>query len=118
MENLDANSEEQGLAAQTEPPCPRVEKQPKTPEELTEILKLQCRKNQYVLSEGALARARELFTARCADKPENFANAREVRNMLEKAMLNHAGRVTRLPKEQRTRTVLETLEAEDLEAPV
>ncbi len=88
------------------------------PEELTEILKLQCRKNQYVLSEGALARARELFTARCADKPENFANAREVRNMLEKAMLNHAGRVTRLPKEQRTRTVLETLEAEDLEAPV
>ena len=34
MANLDANSEGQGLAAQTEPPYPRVEKQPKTPEEL------------------------------------------------------------------------------------
>ena len=37
MVNLYANTEEQGMAAQTEPPYPRVEKQPKTPEEQAAI---------------------------------------------------------------------------------
>ena len=86
-----------------------------TPEELVEILKLMCRKNEYSLSAEAEARALEIFTARCENKPDNFANAREVRNFLEKAMLKHAARVTKLPKEQRTREALTTLEAPDVE---
>ena len=85
-----------------------------TPEELTAILELQCKKNEYTLSEAAREKAMALFTARCENKPENFANAREVRNFLEKAMLNHAGRVTKLPKKARTKKVLSQLEAEDL----
>ena len=86
-----------------------------TPEELVEILKTMCKKNEYSLSPAAEARALEIFTARCENKPENFANAREVRNFLEKAMLKHAARVTKLPKEQRTREALTTLEAPDVE---
>ncbi|MBO4872221.1 MAG: AAA family ATPase [Lachnospiraceae bacterium] len=85
-----------------------------TPEELVAILELQCKKNEYTLSEAAREKAVALFTARCENKPENFANAREVRNFMEKAMLNHAGRVTKLPKKARTKKVLSLLEAEDL----
>lgn len=85
-----------------------------TPEELVEILKTMCKKNEYTLSPEAEAKALEIFTARCENKPENFANAREVRNFLEKAMLKHAARVTKLPKEQRTKDVLSTLEAVDV----
>ena len=85
-----------------------------TPEELVEILKTMCKKNEYTLSPEAEAKALEIFTARCENKPENFANAREVRNFLEKAMLKHAARVTKLPKEQRTKDVLSTLEAADV----
>ena len=86
-----------------------------TPEELVDILKLMCKKNEYSLSAEAEAKALEIFTARCENKPDNFANAREVRNFLEKAMLKHAARVTKLPKEQRTREALTTLEAPDVE---
>ena len=85
-----------------------------TPEELVAILELQCKKNEYTLSPEAKEKAVRLFTARCENKPENFANAREVRNFLEKAMLNHAARVTKLPKKARTKKVLSQLEAEDL----
>ena len=85
-----------------------------TPEELVAILELQCKKNEYTLSEAAREKAVALFTERCENKPENFANAREVRNFMEKAMLNHAGRVTKLPKSARTKKVLSQLEAEDL----
>ena len=85
-----------------------------TPKELVEILELQCKKNEYTLSKGAKKKATALFKERCENKPENFANAREVRNFMENAMLNHASRVTKLPAEQRTREVLSTLEAEDL----
>ena len=85
-----------------------------TPEELVEILKTMCKKNEYTLSPEAEEKALEIFTARCENKPENFANAREVRNFLEKAMLKHAARVTKLPKEQRTKDVLSTLEAADV----
>lgn len=85
-----------------------------TPEELLEILKRMTRKNEYTLSPEAEARALEIFTKRCENKPENFANAREVRNFMEKAMLRHAARVTKLPKEQRTKEVLSRLEAEDV----
>ena len=85
-----------------------------TPEELVAILELQCKKNEYSLSEEAKEKAVRIFTERCENKPENFANAREVRNFMEKAMLNHAGRVTKLPKKARTKKVLSQLEAEDL----
>ena len=36
---------------------------------------------------------KEFLQKRCADKPDNFANARDVRNVLEHAITNQAARV-------------------------
>ena len=85
-----------------------------TPDELVAILETMCRKNEYSLSPEAREKAMKLFTERSENKPDNFANAREVRNFMENAMLNHAGRVTKLNKKARTKKALSCLEAEDL----
>ena len=85
-----------------------------TPDELVAILETMCKKNEYSLSKEAKEKAIRLFTERCDNKPDNFANAREVRNFMENAMLNHAGRVTKLNKKARTKKALSCLEAEDL----
>lgn len=84
-----------------------------TAEEEIEILKSQCRKQEYTLSEGALEEARAFFTERCSNKPANYANARDVRNYLEKAMVNQAVRVLKNPTI--SKEMLATLEKEDLE---
>lgn len=83
-----------------------------TAEEEIEILKNQCRNQEYTLSAGALEEAREFFTERCRNKPANYANARDVRNYLEKAMVNQAVRVLKNPAV--SKEMLATLEREDL----
>lgn len=85
-----------------------------TAEEEIEILKNQCRNQEYVLSEAAIEVATEFFTERCANKPANYANARDVRNYLEKAMVNQAVRVLKHPDV--SKEMLATLEKEDLES--
>lgn len=82
-------------------------------DELLAILESMCAKQEYVLSEGAKARAKEIFTRRVLNKPDNFANARDVRNFLERAIANHASRVVN--EEHADKSLLSTLEAEDLE---
>ena len=64
-----------------------------TAEELTEIFKSFCRKNKYRVSRPALEYVREHFEKRIAEKPENFANAREARNLFEFAISRQANRV-------------------------
>ena len=64
-----------------------------TAEELMAILKSMCKKQEYALSEAAEAKAMEMLKERVANKPENFANARDVRNFMEHAIANHATRV-------------------------
>lgn len=82
-------------------------------DELLAILESMCAKQEYVLSEGAKVRAKEIFTQRVLNKPDNFANARDVRNFLERAIANHASRVVN--EEHADKSLLSTLEAEDLE---
>lgn len=64
-----------------------------TPNELFEIMFGMCRKQEYILSAEAERYVRKFLEKRCADKPENFANARDVRNLLEHAITNQAARV-------------------------
>ncbi len=64
-----------------------------TPEELFEILLSMCKKQEYILSDEAGEAVKEFLRQRCADKPDNFANARDVRNLLERAITNQAARV-------------------------
>ncbi len=64
-----------------------------TPGELFDILLAMCKKQEYVLSEAAGEFVKGLLKERCDNKPDNFANARDVRNLLERAITNQAARV-------------------------
>ena len=65
------------------------------------------------------AEARRFLTDRVEHKPENFANARDGRNYLEKAIAKHATRVVSQAKETSknriSKKVLSTIEVQDLE---
>lgn len=83
-----------------------------TAEEEVEILINNCKKQEYMLSRDALEEARRFFTDRVADKPEGYANARDVRNYLEKAISNQASRIVGLKDVDKN--ILAMLEKEDL----
>ena len=86
-----------------------------TAEEEVAILKSMCRQQDYTLSKDALEEAKRFFEARCQDKPKTFANARDVRNYLEKAITNHAGRIVGLNNKRISKKALATIEKTDLE---
>ena len=84
-----------------------------TVDELQEIFKLQCKKYQYTLNEEVEAAVRDEIIYREALKGENFANAREVRNLFEKIITNQAARVADL--EDVDEETLMTITLQDLE---
>lgn len=84
-----------------------------TPEQLLEIMKNTAAKQDYLLSEAAKAKALDYFTRRCLNKPENFANAREARNYLERAIARQAGRIVAM--QDIDRDTLMTIEPDDLD---
>lgn len=83
-----------------------------TAEEEVEILINNCKKQEYMLSRDALEEVRRFFTERVANKPEGYANARDVRNYLEKAISNQATRIVGLKDVDKN--ILAMLEKEDL----
>ncbi len=62
-------------------------------EELTAIYESMCKKASYELSAEAKEALREYFVYRCENKPENFANARDARNLFEKTITQQANRL-------------------------
>ena len=84
-------------------------------DELYEILLRNLAKQEYALSPAATEKARALIGKRVADKPDNFANARDIRNFLEHAIANHAVRVAGIKDAAGNRELLSTIEPEDLE---
>ena len=83
-----------------------------TVDELMDIFYMNCRKYDYSLEEEAAKHIRELITAAKLEKQENFANAREVRNLFEKVITAQARRVKGM--EQPTHEDMMTLRMEDL----
>ncbi len=83
-----------------------------TVEELQAIFDLQCKKYQYKLTEEADKAVREEIIRLEAEKGENFANAREVRNLFENIIANQAARVSAL--EDVDEETLSTITVEDL----
>ncbi len=83
-----------------------------TPDELIAILKMHARKSDMFLSETAEKYVKEFFTKRVEFKPENYANARDVRNFFEKAIVNQANRLAAFDNINDDQ--LSTLELEDL----
>ena len=80
--------------------------------QLLEIFQSMCKKHGYVLSEEAERWAKEDFQAIYQERDENFGNARDVRNLFEKAVARQADRVAQL--EEVTKEQLMELLPEDL----
>jgi hypothetical protein len=82
---------------------------------------MQCKKYQYKLTEEAEAAVKEEIIRLEAAKGENFANAREVRNLFEKIITNQAARVSELENVDEemltTLTIDDLRDLDDLEAP-
>lgn len=83
-----------------------------TVDELQQIFELQCDKYQYRLTEEADAAVRAEIERLESEKGENFANAREVRNLFEKIITNQAARVAEL--DNLDEETLSTITIEDL----
>lgn len=83
-----------------------------TPDELIQILEGMCKGKDYTMSPEAREAAYQYFVKRVESKAEDFANAREARNFLEKAITNHATRVVKIKNPDKS--VLSTLEVEDV----
>ena len=86
-----------------------------TPDELEEILKYMARKNGLFISNEGVQYASGILKKQYDARDENFANAREVRNMFEAAVVRQADRLyetTKLSDKE-----LQTLEADDFRAP-
>ena len=83
-----------------------------TVDELQAIFEMQCKKYQYTLTEEADKAVREEIIRLESAKGENFANAREVRNLFEKIITNQAARVSVL--EDVDEETLTTVTIEDM----
>ena len=81
-------------------------------EELLAILRSMCEKNGYTLTPEADAWAAEYLKELYAQRDENFGNARDVRNLFERAVARQADRVAML--EAPTREELMALTDADL----
>ncbi len=78
-------------------------------DELEKIFEQNCKKYDYVLDEEIRHQIRALIISRQLANTENFANAREVRNLFEAIITNQATRIAALenptPEELRTITI-------------
>ena len=83
--------------------------------QLLEIFCGICRKNGYTLSEQGKKEAEALFQTLYETRDENFGNARDVRNLFERAVARQSDRVARM--EAPGREELMELLAEDLREP-
>ena len=66
--------------------------------ELMDIFRLQCRKNQYVPDEETEKFCIDMFNEMYENRDENFGNARDVRNIFERAVTNQANRLAAMEK--------------------
>ncbi len=81
-------------------------------EELEKIFMLMCEKYQYVPDEELKEKLPEFFQLMVLTKPDNFANAREVRNIFEKAVQRQSSRLYN--DKEHTQEDLTVLKAEDV----
>ncbi len=77
-------------------------------DELEEIFNMNCKKYDYKVAEDVQHQIRALITARKIENIDNFANAREVRNLFEEIITNQARRISAIenPSEEDMMTIL------------
>ena len=69
-----------------------------TGDQLYEIFLANCKKQEYEPNEAGKKYVKEYLTKRANEHDENFANAREVRNYIERAIARQATRIVSLDK--------------------
>ena len=84
-----------------------------TGDQLMEIFRSMCEKNGYTLDESGQACAARLLHGLYENRDENFGNARDVRNLFERAVARQADRVAAL--EQPDKEALMALTEADLQ---
>ena len=83
--------------------------------QLTEIFRIQCKKNSYTLTPEADEAALKMFTRLYEERDENFGNGRDVRNCFEDMVVRQSNRVAAL--ESPSKEDLMTVKPEDLVDP-
>ena len=78
--------------------------------QLMEIFRSMCTKHGYTLDEQAADFVQKDLSQRYEERDENFGNAREVRNVFEKAIARQADRVAQLTEPDREALMTLTLE--------
>lgn len=86
-----------------------------TADELIQIWEMNCRKYNYTFSLEAKEMIEDIIKKREASKGENFANARDIRNMFETIITNHATRVADMenPSDNDLTTIM-TMDIKDI----
>ena len=72
--------------------------EPNSPEELLDIIKNMCKNEDYCLSEKVEDELHKVLNKIVLEKDHQFANGRYVRNVFEDMIMNHARRVSTIPK--------------------
>lgn len=84
-----------------------------TGDQLFEIFQSMCKKQDYVPNEPGKKYVKEYLEGKATDHDENFANAREVRNYIERSIARQASRIVTLKNVSDKQ--LKTLTKSDLE---
>ena len=82
-------------------------------DQLTLIFQIMCKNSGYISTDEVLDYSRLIFEKKYKNRGKNFANAREVRNFFEKAMMRQADRLFAI--QNPTNEQLSTLELSDVE---
>jgi len=85
------------------------------PEELFQIFESFCKKSDFIVSEEAKEKLKDIFELLCSEKDESFGNARVVRNLFEKCVQNQANRIVKLKK--LNQKILKTFLEDDIPEP-
>lgn len=114
-------SEEMDQFLQTNPGLPsrfpiHLEFPDYTVEQLMQITEMMIKEREYVLNAQAESKIRQQIISEKQqnDSEASFSNARFVRNLIEKAMRNHAVRLLNSHVQQPSKQDLMTLRAEDV----
>jgi Holliday junction resolvasome RuvABC ATP-dependent DNA helicase subunit len=83
-------------------------------DEMQQILERICDDQGYILSSAARAQTQRWFVQQVARRAASFANARDVRNLFEASIANHANRLASVPEP--TQRELMQLEVQDFPA--
>jgi SpoVK/Ycf46/Vps4 family AAA+-type ATPase len=78
-----------------------------TAEELVKIFEMRCNKYEYILTKDATKALNAIIKYKVENKDDNFANAREARNLFEAVVTNQATRVASIdnPTEEDMNTI-------------